>query len=852
MPGTGERHERHDHRPPSVQSVLSRAWSARALALLAATTLVLTACGTGTGGSPAPTPLPTPQFGDVGWDLVGAGPFPNESVFPGGIAVRNDTVVVLGLSPQRAADAHPLLWSSTSGGAWKAATIKGDTGGSPASVISFADGFLAVGAYGCPNGGIYSITLVGCRPAIWTSADGATWTRVTIEETVNAQLTSVVAWDGGLLAVGGREDPSNPARNAALVLRSADAVSWQAVAPLVGLDAPVTDVAADGERLVAVGPAPGAHTQAKSATAWSSIDGKTWTREPLPGGESGSQWARVAATPEGFGAIDVGSSPEGPLNASVWRRGAEWDTVIDSQRVSNAGAMDIASGPFGALVVGLDWTYAPVLYASHDGIAWGLVAPAGDMPAEAFAPVSATWDQGRFYVVGVKIESQQVLVLAGMAYVPYPGELPAPSQKPRPTPSPTPTPAPVASEAAGAATVTLTRSAGYVAQKNGSGICQSVAGDEAVAHIGLFDVGTVSGQPLDGQLDFVTAPAVGSKAELVLTATRVDNAGGETPRWVYSASVSKLAEDGMSGTLTLADGAGSLTWRCNAWQDADWSATRIAGRGTISLDISTTGWLAAPEPATCGADPQADVSGVSGVVGTLNGDPITVSLDLRGRSHVGQPIVTGVMNQASPGMGDTIGLVTLTAVTGSDRRGSGTFSLRFPAARDGWPARVTGTLSWQCPGRTDTDEKPLPACAVSAGPAPGPNLAASAASTVSSELASEPRSAAFDGNLVQGWNSGTYAIGWIEVDLGKAAAVGEVRAWVAQTPAGHTEHHLYGRATADGPLVELTACGGVTNDQQILAFTVPAGTRAVRYLRLETVSSPSWIAWREIQVFAAP
>jgi hypothetical protein len=73
---------------------------------------------------------------------------------------------------------------------------------------------------------------------------------------------------------------------------------------------------------------------------------------------------------------------------------------------------------------------------------------------------------------------------------------------------------------------------------------------------------------------------------------------------------------------------------------------------------------------------------------------------------------------------------------------------------------------------------------------------------------------------------------------------------VDQFPAGFTRHRVFGRASggAESLLAELA---GDTAAGQWLERSPPHGWSGVRYVRVETVESPSWVAWREIQVFGA-
>jgi len=71
-----------------------------------------------------------------------------------------------------------------------------------------------------------------------------------------------------------------------------------------------------------------------------------------------------------------------------------------------------------------------------------------------------------------------------------------------------------------------------------------------------------------------------------------------------------------------------------------------------------------------------------------------------------------------------------------------------------------------------------------------------------------------------------------------------LRLWADQDPAGFTIHRILGGAFP-GPTTELTRFEGVTSWGQMLEVT---GEWNVRYLRIETLESPSWVAWLEVEV----
>ena len=44
---------------------------------------------------------------------------------------------------------------------------------------------------------------------------------------------------------------------------------------------------------------------------------------------------------------------------------------------------------------------------------------------------------------------------------------------------------------------------------------------------------------------------------------------------------------------------------------------------------------------------------------------------------------------------------------------------------------------------------------------------------------------------------------------------------------------------------------GVTDDDQILMVLPSTAWTGIQFIRIETISSPSWIAWREVEVISS-
>jgi hypothetical protein len=110
---------------------------------------------------------------------------------------------------------------------------------------------------------------------------------------------------------------------------------------------------------------------------------------------------------------------------------------------------------------------------------------------------------------------------------------------------------------------------------------------------------------------------------------------------------------------------------------------------------------------------------------------------------------------------------------------------------------------------------------------------------------------AVDGDSGTLWSSGDDAPQWIELDLGQSLDIGTLRLLISQYPAGNTLHRVLGKGPGASELFyELTRFDGPTEDGQWLQLTPAEPWTGIQYIRVETVASPSWVAWREIEVIA--
>ena len=130
------------------------------------------------------------------------------------------------------------------------------------------------------------------------------------------------------------------------------------------------------------------------------------------------------------------------------------------------------------------------------------------------------------------------------------------------------------------------------------------------------------------------------------------------------------------------------------------------------------------------------------------------------------------------------------------------------------------------------------------------NVAVGMPATASATRAGSPPSLAFDGigDADAIWSAGGGPPQWIEVDLGSPIAIAGVRLVVAQFPNGPTRHRVLGRDAPAAPGTLLHEFTGSTTDQDVLVAAFDPPIAPVRFVRVETVESPSDVAWREIEI----
>ncbi len=158
----------------------------------------------------------------------------------------------------------------------------------------------------------------------------------------------------------------------------------------------------------------------------------------------------------------------------------------------------------------------------------------------------------------------------------------------------------------------------------------------------------------------------------------------------------------------------------------------------------------------------------------------------------------------------------------------------------------SGAQTFQVVRTFDAMNRPLQVTgATSASPMPSIKIAPVGA-TASSAYDPFVPGQAIDGVASSPW-IGYSTPQWIEVDLGSVVPLKKIRLLTSQNPGGNTTHVVTGDVSA-APTTTLQTFSGNTTDYQWLeaSWDTPVN---VRYVRITTTSSPSWVSWHELEFY---
>ena len=285
---------------------------------------------------------PVLDFGGVNWAV--------DAVAPDGTFVA--IVSRIGESPVALRSADGTTWTA-------AGPFPGSSDMWVNAITRRGDMLIAVGTGGHAAAG-----------AAWTSSDGATWQRVADQPAfAQAALDRVAAGPAGVVAVD---------RFDGRLLVSADGATWSPVSLGAAGAVKVNDVAATDTGFVAVG------SVGSAAAVWTSSDLQHWARAPFPdGSDASAQLVAVAAQGQRLVALGAVPAPGEAANdpwtgLGVWIStdgGASWTLSGTTLRgdapvlyPSSMPGLSALSGGFVAFGNALPGALA--VWTSSDGTSW--------------------------------------------------------------------------------------------------------------------------------------------------------------------------------------------------------------------------------------------------------------------------------------------------------------------------------------------------------------------------------------------------------------------------------------------------------------------------------------------------
>ena len=174
--------------------------------------------------------------------------------------------------------------------------------------------------------------------------------------------------------------------------------------------------------------------------------------------------------------------------------------------------------------------------------------------------------------------------------------------------------------------------------------------------------------------------------------------------------------------------------------------------------------------------------------------------------------------------------------------------------RTGWRARVIFVALFACAmlglsgcGVDEESDVPVPVPAAPPSVKPeisGMRLKPKAASASRSNPGGDP-TLNENGDFVRTWNAGARAPQWIQLEFAEPTAISTVLLHIEQNPDGPSTHEIYGGPTPDA-LKLLATADGARNRQWV---EVKVMATDVKFLKVATTRSPSWVAWHEIEVY---
>ena len=108
---------------------------------------------------------------------------------------------------------------------------------------------------------------------------------------------------------------------------------------------------------------------------------------------------------------------------------------------------------------------------------------------------------------------------------------------------------------------------------------------------------------------------------------------------------------------------------------------------------------------------------------------------------------------------------------------------------------------------------------------------------------------AFDDNPGTAWQAGGFPTHTIWYEFPRSVGIGRIRLIPSQVPiCANTTHEIWG-GTGVGDLSRMAVYTGNTCDNQAFEIDEFWRNNAIRRIEIRTLSSPSWVSWREIEVY---
>ncbi len=129
------------------------------------------------------------------------------------------------------------------------------------------------------------------------------------------------------------------------------------------------------------------------------------------------------------------------------------------------------------------------------------------------------------------------------------------------------------------------------------------------------------------------------------------------------------------------------------------------------------------------------------------------------------------------------------------------------------------------------------------------NKARNATVNVSNELEGYDKSYINDGIYKTDWNAGDFAPQWVELQLENPIEIYKIDLFVAMYPKGYAQHNIWVRKSGSDDYELLQEIKRELDYDEHISLTFENTVNDVESVKIETVKSPSWIGWYEIEIY---